>query len=195
MIKLKKLIIIITLIITFMGISTTAYASLDNTGIIIRPLSSSITNFIDTYNFHKVDNKYYRGGQPDNDDYQAFAVLGVKTIINLRNAEKEDITKHEQIAKRFGMNYVSIPMKASQPPTYEQIAYFFKLLDNPRNLPVYVHCWQGKDRTGIMTALYRVRNYGWDFDQAYTEMKEKGYHSLIYPKQREFLYNFTLENN
>jgi len=191
MAKSGKISVILFFIIVILCISSKVYASFDDSQIIIRSLLSPTLDFIDTNNFHKVDNKYYRGGQPDEDDYLSFALLGIKTVINLRNIDKEDIDKQEKFVSRFGMNYVSIPMKASQPPTNEQISYFFKLIDNTENLPVYVHCWQGKDRTGIMTALYRVRDYGWDFEQAYSEMKDKGYHSRIYPKQREFLYSFT----
>jgi protein tyrosine phosphatase (PTP) superfamily phosphohydrolase (DUF442 family) len=187
---IKQKTAIIFLILLCIGITSNSYVALGSSDIIIRPLLNPIANYIDTYNFHKVDGNYYRGGQPDEDDYQSFALLGIKTVINLRNADTEDITKEKKFAGRYGIKYVSIPMKASQPPTDEQIAYFFKLLDNPKNLPVYVHCWQGKDRTGIMTALYRVRDYGWNFDQAYSEMKQRGYHSFIYPKHREFLYSF-----
>ncbi|MDD3013917.1 MAG: tyrosine-protein phosphatase [Candidatus Gastranaerophilales bacterium] len=191
MTKLKTLVILLAFIIAFSDISSNANAAFNSSSIIIKPLPSPVINFIGTYNFHKVDNNYYRGGQPDENDYQSYALLGIKTIINLRNADKDDVIKQEKIAKRFGLNYISIPMKASQPPTNEQIAFFFKVFDKPENLPVYVHCWQGKDRTGIMTALYRVRDYGWDFTQAYSEMMQRGYHSFIYPKQKEFLQNYT----
>jgi len=191
MTKLKKLLVILTFIIAFLGISSNAYASFDSSNIIIRHLPTDMADFIDSHNFHKVDNNFYRGSQPDKKDFQNLAVLGIKTIINLRNEDKDDISKQENIARKFGISYINIPMKASQPPTDNQIAYFFKLLDNPQNLPVYVHCLQGKDRTGIMTALYRIRDYGWNFEQAFSEMKQKGHHDRIFPKHREFLHNFT----
>jgi len=184
--------IVFILVASLLFLSTTTLnASANNFDIKIKPLPSPIIEYIDTYNFHKVDNFYYRGGQPDRDDFENFALLGIKTIINLRNTDEEDIADQKKMANKFDINYISIPMKASQPPTVEQIKYFFEVINNPENLPVYVHCWQGKDRTGIMTALYRVKNYGWNFDQAYSEMKKKGYHSFFYPKQKEFLYNYT----
>lgn len=189
--KSKVLIILFVLILVFSSISSNTYATMQNPNIIIKSLPTPVIDFIDTYNFHKVDNNYYRGGQPDENDYKDFAVLGIKTIVNLRNTDKEENDKQEILAGRYGIKYINIPMKPSQPPTPDQVSYFLRLFKNQNNLPVYVHCWQGKDRTGIMTALYRVKGYGWNFDQAYSEMKDRGYHSFIYPKHKEFLQNYT----
>jgi len=36
-------------------------------------------------NFGQMDERYYRGAQPEKDDYAALAALGVKTVIDLRN--------------------------------------------------------------------------------------------------------------
>src|SRR6187551_2277191 len=37
------------------------------------------------YNFAKVADDFYRGGQPLGDDYARLAALGVKTVVNLTN--------------------------------------------------------------------------------------------------------------
>lgn len=91
----------------------------------------------------------------------------------------------------LGMKYVNIPMNPFSPPTEKQIGLFFSITDNPNNLPVFVFCAQGKDRTGIMTALYRIKKYNWSFEQAYGEMKKDGYHSLIFPEQKKFLAKYS----
>jgi protein tyrosine/serine phosphatase len=38
-----------------------------------------------------------------------------------------------------------------------------------------VHCQHGADRTGMMTAIYRIAMEGWSKDDAITEMTEGGY--------------------
>lgn len=150
-------------------------------------------NAIDITNFDKVDNYYYRGAQPDYCDIKTLSALGIKTIINLRMVypySKYEFLKQRQLAESYGMNYINIPMRPDIPPTYKQISDFFRIINNSKNLPVFVHCAQGKDRTGIMTALYRVKKYGWNYTQAYSEMKQKGYHSILFPKQKRFLATF-----
>ncbi len=45
--------------------------------------------------------------------------------------------------------------------------------------PIYVHCEHGKDRTGLVIALYRMRADGWSQEQAAAEMKEMGHTGLL----------------
>lgn len=141
--------------------------------------------------FSKVDDNYYRGGQPKDEDFECLANLRIKTVINLRlqNFKKHD--KEKEIVNELGMKYINIPMSPFFPPTNEQIDLFFSILNNPQNLPVFVHCQHGEDRTGIMTALYRVQYYNWTYDQAYAEMKANGYHSILFPEQKHFLRKYV----
>src|SRR5690349_24804448 len=58
-------------------------------------------------NFGQMDEHYYRGAQPEMDDYQSLKALGVKTVIDLRN----DPTDYEKGAvEALGMKYINIPM-------------------------------------------------------------------------------------
>ena len=52
------------------------------------------------------------------------------------------------------------------------------MLDDERNHPIFLHCLHGKDRTGLMVAIFRMARQGWSFDKAYTEMKLCGFHSI-----------------
>ena len=51
-------------------------------------------------------------------------------------------------------------------------AQFLKLVNDPANQPVFVHCQGGRHRTGVMTAVYRMTRDGWNPEQAYQEMKQ-----------------------
>lgn len=152
------------------------------------------TSAITIKNFGKIDDLYYRGGQPSMQEIRLLAKLEVKAVINLRKPfefNKKGLMDQQALANGLGMNYINIPMFQPIPPTNVQINLFYNVLNNPNNLPVFVHCDHGKDRTGIMTALYRVIFYKWDFDQAYSEMKKYGYHSVLFPEQKYFLSDFT----
>ena len=50
-----------------------------------------------------------------------------------------------------------------------------KIVTNTNNLPVFVHCQRGADRTGMVCAMYRVVVCGWTKDAAVQEMKEGGF--------------------
>jgi tyrosine-protein phosphatase SIW14 len=51
-----------------------------------------------------------------------------------------------------------------------QFEEFFKLFDEPDNLPVAFHCVGGRHRTGTMSALFRLEFDRWTPDRALAEM-------------------------
>ena len=119
-------------------------------------------------NFGQMDTNYYRGGQPKEDQYQSLKDLGVTTIIDLRN----DPEAYEKpTAERLGMKYINIPMDDAEYPSEATIATFLKEINNPENGVMYVHCKGGKHRAGVTGAVYRMTKYGWNYDQAFSEME------------------------
>lgn len=128
-------------------------------------------------NFGKMDDRYYRGGQPLESDYQSLKDLGVQTVVDLRN----DPTTYEKGAvETLGMKYVNIPLNGWRHPKEEHVAEFLKVMNDPETGTVYVHCKAGRHRAGMMGGVYRVANYGWDYDQAYTEMKKFNYRAWVF---------------
>jgi protein tyrosine/serine phosphatase len=66
----------------------------------------------------------------------------------------------------------------SQVILYEQgkgIAKLLQVIDDPKNQPVFIHCEHGKDRTGLIVALYRVFYQGWPKAKAHNEMIALGH--------------------
>jgi len=141
-------------------------------------------------NFGKVNDSYYRGAQPDAEGFAKLKRLGVKTVIDLR---KDSRAEAPDQVRTLGMQYFNIPMKASKAATPEQTAYFFKLVNDSANWPVYVHCKGGRHRTGALTAAYRIAKDGWTADQAYDEMKKYDFNSGFFggpAAQKNFVYSF-----
>jgi protein tyrosine/serine phosphatase len=125
-------------------------------------------------NFGQMDERYYRGGQPLPEDYQALKDLGVNTVVDLRN----DPTDYEKAAvEALGMKYVNIPMSGWKWAKDKQVEEFMALMNDPATGVVYAHCKAGKHRTGLTGAIYRFEKYGWDYDKAYEEMKNYDYSS------------------
>ncbi len=125
-------------------------------------------------NFGKMDDRFYRGAQPDESDYKDLKALGVKTVIDLQDHpssyEKRDV-------EALGMRYVNLPMSDSSYPKQESVDAFLKLVNDPSTGVMFVHCAGGRHRTGVMGAVYRFNVNHWNLDQAYTEMKDYDFYT------------------
>jgi tyrosine-protein phosphatase SIW14 len=147
-------------------------------------------------NFQTVDNKYYRGAVPDSKGIEyLIECKQVKMIVDLRFVPAKKLEKYEKLVKESGLKYINIPMFPFWPPNIRQINLFLKIIANADNLPVYVHCREGKDRTGIMTAIYRVLKYNYNYEKAFIEMLKYGHHYRIFPLMRMWLYKYTMERS
>jgi protein tyrosine/serine phosphatase len=120
-------------------------------------------------NFGSVNENYYRGAQPQKQDYAALASLGVKTVIDL---EREGEANEQHMVESNGMQFFRFEMNTSDRPDSKIVARFLKIVNDPANQPVFVHCHGGRHRTGVMTAIYRLDHDKWTADQAYSEMKQ-----------------------
>lgn len=125
-------------------------------------------------NFGQMDDRFFRGGQPKENDYQQLAALGIKTIIDLRDDPK---AYEKQNAEALGMKYVNIAMSDKDYPPAAKIAEFLKLVDDPTTGKFYVHCAGGRHRTGVIGAVYRFNHYNWNYDQVYAEMKKYDFYT------------------
>ncbi len=57
----------------------------------------------------------------------------------------------------------------------DEIISFLKIATDKKMTPVFVHCRHGADRTGLMTAIYRVVVCRWSKDEAIAEMTQGGF--------------------
>jgi protein tyrosine/serine phosphatase len=139
-------------------------------------------------NFGQMDERYYRGAQPKQDDYQALKALGVQTVIDLR---EDPVDYAKPTVESLGMRYVNIPMEDGNYPKAEHIEAFLKLVNDPETGVFFAHCKGGKHRTGVTGAVYRFTKYGWDYEQAYREMKNyRFYSSWGYGDMKDFVADY-----
>jgi protein tyrosine/serine phosphatase len=106
----------------------------------------------------------YRGGHPGYDDLEALHVLGVRDVISLRR-ERRSLSREEKgHAHALGMHFHHFPFYGvfgAHP------LFLDKILAEMRKGGVYIHCKNGRDRTSLLIALYRVRFEGWDPETAW----------------------------
>lgn len=135
--------------------------------------SADVSN-VTIKNFGQMDDRFFRGGQPKENDYSQLAALGITTVIDLQ----DDPTSYEkQKVEELGMKYVNIPMSDKDYPESAKIQQFLKLVDDPTTGKFYVHCAGGRHRTGVMGAVYRFNHYNWNYDQVYAEMKKYDFYT------------------
>lgn len=135
---------------------------------------------VEIKNFGRMDARFFRGGQPEQDQFKQLADLGIDTVVNLRD-DAEEFEK--EAVESLGMKYIHIPMKGGKYPTPQAVKAFRQIMDDPSIGEFFVHCKAGKHRTGAMGAVYRYEKYGWDFDRIYKEMKEYNFYTFLWKFQ------------
>jgi len=117
--------------------------------------------------FARVDDRLYRGGQPTADQLRLLHALGVTKIVDLRR-ERLDLRREERAtARELGMQFVELPffgLFGADPQFLDHVIDELRADDGGA---VYVHCDNGRDRTSLVVALYRVVVQGWSPNQAW----------------------------
>jgi len=139
-------------------------------------------------NFGRVNTNYFRGAQPEGRDYADLAAIGIKTVIDLT---QDGDPGESSFVQREGMKFYRIPMTTHETPSAEKLSQFLKLVNDPANQPVYVHCQGGRHRTGVMTAVYRMTNDRWTADRAFAEMKQYKFGAdFLHSEFKDFVYAY-----
>ena len=136
-------------------------------------------------NFGQMDDRFFRGARPEDNDYAALAALGVNTIIDLTDNSRQ---YEEPAVKAAGLRYINIPMEDKSTPSMDQVNQFLKVVDDPATGKFFVHCAGGRHRTGVVGAVYRFTHDKWNLDQALAEMDQYEFGSGYgHGKQRDFV--------
>lgn len=127
--------------------------------------------------FRAVHRYFYRGAAPSFAGMDQLKQMGFKTVIDLRQTPIMIEAERTHLAK-LGIEYVSIPM-GDWVPSGEKRQRFVQIMsaaaNNPSLGPVFLHCSHGSDRTGFLTALWRVEHDHWSVAQAFGEMLHHGF--------------------
>jgi protein tyrosine/serine phosphatase len=140
-------------------------------------------------NFGRVDDRLFRGAQPQLSAIPGLKALGVNTIVRL-NGEGADVAAEKKQAETLGMRFVNLPWSGTGLPTHEQVVAFLALLHDDPSAKVFVHCREGADRTGVFVALYRLEFNHWTAAQALAEMKQFHYHHFLLPHLENYVESF-----
>jgi protein tyrosine/serine phosphatase len=120
-------------------------------------------------NLHQVDGHIYRSAQPNAQGMRKIEELGVRTVINLRkfNSDKRELRGTALALEEMNINTWDV--------RDEHVIGVLKILRDAQRGPFLIHCQHGADRTGLMTAMYRMVEQGWSREDALREMTRGGY--------------------
>lgn len=174
---MKKTILFAVLMSTFLG--TNSYAK-----------SKGIENL------QKATEGIFRGARPiSTDEMQTIAKMGIKNIIDLQGGDvnykhwkliswnepgelPESIAAEKSVSNSLNMGFLNVPLDSLDPITVDEDKAIDAVLDfmhNKANQPLYIHCEHGKDRTGLIVALYKIKYEGMSVQNAYNEWVNLGH--------------------
>jgi predicted protein tyrosine phosphatase len=129
------------------------------------------------HNFETItEGKVYKSGViPPNEIESYVKKYHIKSIVDLRFPGTADLVNNpeipqeltaekEAISKIEGVNYFN--NGSDQVPKQENLDSFFKIMDNPANYPVLIHCYHGVGRAEMYSALYRIEYENFTNEQA-----------------------------
>ena len=146
-------------------------------------------NLAGVRNAGKISEMLFRGAQPSAQGLAELKKLGVITIIDLRGNHGPVAWERAQ-AESLGMRFVNIPVLGWSPPDNVQVAQFLRLVQQDPTQKIFIHCYYGQDRTGVMIAAYRIAQQNWTPDQAASEMNSFGFHYRLFPAMKSYVREF-----
>jgi protein-tyrosine phosphatase len=103
------------------------------------------------------EGKVYKSGViPPNDIADFVKEHNIKSIIDLRFPGTADLVNNPEIPTEL----------IAEKEAAENLTAFFKVMDNPANYPVLIHCFHGVGRAEMYSAIYRIEYENWDRDEA-----------------------------
>lgn len=89
---------------------------------------------------------------------------GTADLVNNPEVPAELTAEQQAVAKIPGVNYFN--NGSDQVPKQENLDSFFKIMDNPANYPVLIHCYHGVGRAEMYSAIYRIEYENFTNEQA-----------------------------
>lgn len=176
------------------GIAVAAYANIDSPSIeatsgshVIAPHSQQWASPVDkSFNLYQMTPNLYRSALPDQTKLATLSAASVTTVVSfIKDDDKQWIGDAP-------MSSVSIPLHADRVTDADVIRVLHVLDEAQAKGAVLMHCKHGRDRTGLMAAMYRMVIQGWSKPEAINEMRTGGYgdpanmeDALVYVEQAD----------
>lgn len=157
-------------------------------GLCALPLHAQRMNLAGVANFARVTNQLYRGARPTALGLRNLAKLGVQVDVDLEAGSEPK--REAPLAKAAGLYFLSLPWHALPwffPPNKRDVKKLLFAMEWSPKAVYFVHCREGRDRTGIVVAAYRIEIDRWSPARAIREMDSFGFHGWLFPLWKRWL--------
>ncbi|WP_051259508.1 dual specificity protein phosphatase family protein [Epilithonimonas tenax] len=151
------------------------------------------------------ENKVYNSGVIAPEELpQVLGENRIKTVIDLRDGlertalnpeTKKQVTAEENAVNKIaGVQYFNLP--TDQIPPDSTVKKFLKIMDDPKNYPVLIHCHHGVGRSRLFSSIYRIEyedfsnekaranaRYFWELSGNFSRKSDKGMYLTNYKKR------------
>ncbi len=122
------------------------------------------------------EGKVYKSGVIPPDKIKDYvAKYHIKSIVDLRGPVTQDkinnpeswteINEEKAATSQIpGLNYYNIP--SDQVPKKDNLDKFYKVIDDPKNYPILIHCYHGIGRAQVYSAVYRIEKENFSNEEA-----------------------------
>jgi protein tyrosine/serine phosphatase len=128
-------------------------------------------------NLYMIDKNVYRSGRLTEAGLRLLCEKKyIKTIINLEEFNSDTDIKCPNKLYMVQVPFNPIPSFENKEMIDGKVIEVMKIIAHKENRPVLIHCLHGSDRTGLMSAMYRLLFCkGWTKEKAIDEMENGGY--------------------
>ena len=134
------------------------------------------------HNFETItEGKVYKSGVIPPDEIADYVKkYHIKSIVDLRFPGTGDDVNNPEIPAELTAEKVAVEKidgvyyfnnGSDQVPKQKNLDVFFKIMDNPENYPVLIHCYHGVGRAEMYSAIYRIEYENMDPNQARTSTR------------------------
>ncbi|CDS11976.1 hypothetical protein LRAMOSA04172 [Lichtheimia ramosa] len=154
-------------------------------------MTAKLPSLIPPFRYAIVEDGLFRGGYPKTRNMRFLKRLRLKTILSLI-PNKLTPEMHE-FCEQHGISMIHInvdKMKEDNIPlSYNKTLMALQIIIDPANHPLYLHCLDGADVTGLVVACMRKLQM-WSTSSAMSEFSRYLHTNVIAQEEFEFVENF-----
>ena len=132
----------------------------------------------------------YRSGQPRGLGLTWVKQYGIRTLINLRKPNSSGTPEEKAFAAKNGLNFYNFSIGSSNADIKKTVKRFLAIVDDKSQWPILVHCSRGKERSGVLSAIFRIEYDRWPNDQALQETFRLGLEEGHMPIPENFIMSY-----
>lgn len=142
-------------------------------------------------NFHTTrKGVLYRSGQPRGLGLEFVKLYGIRTLINLRRPDRDGIPEEKAFAAKNGLRFYNFSIGSSTAEIDKTVKRFLAIVADKSNWPILVHCSRGKERSGVLSAIYRIEHDRWSNEDALEETYRLGLERGHMPIPENYIKNY-----